>query len=503
MSFATISIRATRPGVAIEVFPATVNGKRQAGGSLFTAVRSGLLAVLMAGPLAFGAVEAWAWGAMAVTVTCLLMIWAAGCVRAGAVRLIWSPFYVPALAFLALAAIQYWGRFTMDPIGTREAMIKSVMYILIFFLTQHLFVRPPELSSQEQQVNGNQQQARRATGRGKRKAGNGILWPWAAAMYVFAMATFAIIQFFASPGLLYGTIKPRWGGYIFGPYVSHNHYAGLMEMLIPIAAAGVLSLRAKHPARPFVLFAMLIAILSVFLSGSRGGTIALTVEFAIFAAVMLCAGRAGIQAGEYGKRVTGKVLAAASAVLVVAGLSFSWLDPGDTWKRWQQTANAPELAVADRITLAKDSLRLARQHLGYGVGLGAFEVAFPKYQTLVTDAVIDYAHNDYAQLAAEAGLLGWIVVPPSLVVFLWLAFQPLYRSSRSADHRMIRASDGAWLQLGAAIGVCGLLVHSLSDFNLHIPANAAWFAFCFALATPVPARKSRRGPVPLNQEFSD
>ena len=444
----------------------------------------------MAGPLAFGAVEAWAWGAMAVTVTCLLMIWAAGCVRAGAVRLIWSPFYVPALAFLALAAIQYWGRFTMDPIGTREAMIKSVMYILIFFLTQHLFVRPPELSSQEQQVNGNQQQARQAMGHGKREAGNGSLWPLAAAIYAFAMATFAIIQFFARPGLLYGTIKPRWGGYIFGPYVSHNHYAGLMEMLIPIAAAGVVSLRAKHPTRPFVVFALLIAILSVFLSGSRGGTIALTVEFAIFAAVMLCAGRAGIQAGEYGKRVTGKVLAAASAVLVVAGLSFSWLDPGDTWKRWQQTANAPELAVADRITIAKDSLCLAREHLNYGVGLGAFEVAFPKYQTLVTDAVIDYAHNDYAQLAAEAGILGWIVVPLSLVVFLWLAFHPLHRSSRSADHRIVRASDGTWLQLGAAIGVCGLLVHSLSDFNLHIPANAAWFAFCFALATPVPARNS-------------
>jgi hypothetical protein len=43
-----------------------------------------------------------------------------------------------------------------------------------------------------------------------------------------------------------------------------------------------------------------------------------------------------------------------------------------------------------------------------------------------------------------------------------------------------------WLQLGAAIGVCGILVHSLLDFNLHIPANAAWFAFSAALATARP-----------------
>jgi hypothetical protein len=40
-----------------------------------------------------------------------------------------------------------------------------------------------------------------------------------------------------------------------------------------------------------------------------------------------------------------------------------------------------------------------------------------------------------------------------------------------------------WLQFGAAVGVCGLLVHSISEFNLHIPANAAWFSFVAALAT--------------------
>jgi len=28
--------------------------------------------------------------------------------------------------------------------------------------------------------------------------------------------------------------QPRSGGWIYGPYVNHNHYAGLMEMLVPI-----------------------------------------------------------------------------------------------------------------------------------------------------------------------------------------------------------------------------------------------------------------------------
>ena len=37
--------------------------------------------------------------------------------------------------------------------------------------------------------------------------------------------------------------------------------------------------------------------------------------------------------------------------------------------------------------------------------------------------------------------------------------------------------------MGAAVGCCGLLVHSFFDFNLHIPANAAWFAVLAGMAT--------------------
>jgi hypothetical protein len=44
--------------------------------------------------------------------------------------------------------------------------------------------------------------------------------------------------------------------------------------------------------------------------------------------------------------------------------------------------------------------------------------------------------------------------------------------------------------MGAALGVVGLLVHSLVDFNLRVPANAAWFVVCLAIAThPRSARR--------------
>jgi hypothetical protein len=46
-------------------------------------------------------------------------------------------------------------------------------------------------------------------------------------------------------------------------------------------------------------------------------------------------------------------------------------------------------------------------------------------------------------------------------------------------------------------GVTSLVVHSLIDFNLHIPANAAlFFVLCSALATPFKHRVRPVDPEP-------
>ena len=159
--------------------------------------------------------------------------------------------------------------------------------------------------------------------------------------------------------------------------------------------------------------------------------------------------------------------------MCLAVVLFYWLDPGDAWGRWQQMASRPELALGSRQTIARDSWRMTRDHLAHGVGLGAFETAYTPYQTVATDLTIDYAHNDYLQFLAETGVWGIILLPVSLTLFFVLAFRHLSRRLHE---------QSGWLQFGAAVGVCGLLVHSFSEFNLHIPANAAWFSFLAAIA---------------------
>jgi O-antigen ligase len=168
----------------------------------------------------------------------------------------------------------------------------------------------------------------------------------------------------------------------------------------------------------------------------------------------------------------------------MAALTFFWMDTGETSRRLEtvfQRSGSPEVSSMSREAVTFDSFRILRDHPWFGTGLGSFEAAYPHYQSFPSDEVWDHAHNDYAEALAETGLAGGLLILWTLAIFFLLAFGGL--------RRRLRHPTG-WIQFGAALGCCGLLVHSLADFNLHIPANAEWFAACAAWATLDPRTSS-------------
>jgi O-antigen ligase len=285
-----------------------------------------------------------------------------------------------------------------------------------------------------------------------------------------SLGLFAILQFVSGAGQIYGIVATPNGGF-FGPYVNPDHFAGLMEMLIPVA---FLYIAGRQGTFSFGALALLvstvtIAVASLLLSGSRSGLLALAAEIVIAASALLA----------WGVRTTqGWRLAMAAATTILAGVMlFSWVDPGWVATRLGSVAyaEAPWTEWAGfRKSLALDSLRMWRDHPVLGVGLGNFEIAYPRYQSFPSDLRIDYAHDDYVEALAETGLVGAVLILSALALFLRLAFRRWRRPAQS---------QGNWIRLGAALGCCGLLVHSFLDFNLHIPANAAWFAVLAGIAT--------------------
>jgi O-antigen ligase len=394
--------------------------------------------------------------------------------------------------------IQFFGHLTMDPIATRESLLKLAADLILFFVAAQLFGGPAPARSTLAPLGERVDPLQRV--------GEGVGGPpapplrWTIVVYSFLLALFAIFQFFSSHGLIYWTVKSP--GWTFGPYVNHNHYAGLMEMLIPIMVASVLTVFRKHPSLPpsradsspyegsgqvprnlpaqagresstsavavFLGCVVLIPIVSVLLSGSRGGLISLAVEVLLAAVLIFLRGPASA------RKITAVL---GSSALIAAALLFVWMAPRQSLERLETVVDithSPEVGLAARWVASRDSLRILRDHPWVGAGLGSFETVFPRYQSFPGDLTWDHAHNDYAEALAEMGAAGGALILFALGLFFWLAFGNLRERLR---HR------AGWIQFGAALGCCGLLVHSFVDFNLHIPANAAWFAGCAALAT--------------------
>src|ERR1051326_4615768 len=87
----------------------------------FSFARILLVATLLLAPLAYGAVEPWAWGALYVLSFAGLALWALGSMREKVVHIVWSPLYWAAALFLIVGLVQYFGRLTADLTGTRDA----------------------------------------------------------------------------------------------------------------------------------------------------------------------------------------------------------------------------------------------------------------------------------------------------------------------------------------------------------------------------------------------
>jgi O-antigen ligase len=356
----------------------------------------------------------------------------------------WSPVFIPLAWFFVLAVALYVAGHTLDLSETRQALVLLAEDLVFYFLAVQLFPG----------------------------GGSESLHSFGLAVLVFGgcLGLFTILQFASGTHRIYGLVDTPTGA-LFGPYVNRDHFSGLMEMLIPVAIlyiAGRRSARAVG-ASALLIFAATLAVASLMLSGSRGGLMALSAEIVIAALAL----RRTIARTLEGRRLA---IAAVMALLMGVVL-FIYVDEGGSAKRLSSVANVDRTWAdwaGERKSMALDTFRMWRDHPILGVGLGDFEIAYPRYQSFPSDDYIDHAHNDYIEAAAETGLVGTLLILWALALFTHLAFR---------GWRQPVQSPVAWVRLGAAIGCFGLLVHSFWDFNLHIPANAAWFAVLAGIAT--------------------
>jgi len=81
-------------------------------------------------------------------------------------------------------------------------------------------------------------------------------------------------------------------------------------------------------------------------------------------------------------------------------------------------------------------------------------------------------HNDYLNTLTDWGVVGAAIVTSAWVLLYAGVFKTWRFVRRTSDDSSTRYSNKLALVLGASVGLLAILVHSVVDFNMHVPANA-------------------------------
>jgi len=273
-----------------------------------------------------------------------------------------------------------------------------------------------------------------------------------------ALSMYAIWQFAAKSDRVWW-MSSGFLGRGSGTYICPNHLAGFLEMLLPLALAYTLVGRSKALLKVFLGYAVLVMLVAIGTTGSRGSWAACGVSLLFFFGALTC--------------TRGYRLAAGLGFLLLALAGGYLVTKTDIFKmRIVETATGGNLDMAVRIELWDAAVRMWQDNVWFGVGPGHYDWLYRAYRPAAVQLQADRAHNEYVNTLADWGVTGMAIVVVAFVLLGW-GVRQCWDSVRrnNGDFGSILSNKFA-VVIGVAAGMIALLVHSLVDFNMQIPANA-------------------------------
>lgn len=343
-----------------------------------------------------------------------------------------------------------WFPLSVDVYATRQGLLKSIAYVLVFCLALLLLHSHHRL---------------------KLCAGVLIL------SGVFQAAYGGLMTL---SGMEYGFFieKTTSVGYASGTFTNRNHLAGYLEMClatgIGIMIASLDHRHANNSLRQVVLrwlkllmsskarlrLYLVIMVIALVLTHSRMGNTA-------FFTSLLVTGCIGLLLSRRATR--GMILLIASLILIDIFIVGTWFGIEKVAERIEHTSFATE----SRDEVYEYVMHEFNDYTLTGSGLGTFYAVFPNYRQHDVSGFYTHAHNDYLEFAAETGIIGIGLLGLVVVSSLMMAVL--------AQHRR-RDPLMRGLSFAAIMGITSILIHSTVDFNLQIPANAFTFMLLLAFA---------------------
>ena len=407
-------------------------------------IRIGICVLVAFAVLAFGTVEIWSAAILEIGAAALFFCWALLFFFQAETEIRWNKTFWPLLAFVGVVALQLAFGKTAYPFLTRVALLKLAACALLFFLTVQAFRTRQDYKT----------------------------LAWFLMSFGFAVAVLGLAQNYTSHYLLYWFRPLTEGGNPFGPYVDRNHFAGFMEMIVPVGMSLIAFRGVRREQMAFVGILTLVPVVALILTASRGGIVSFVVEVGLLGVLMRT------------RKVRFQIVAVASVLLASLAV-LGWLGAGRALERIK-ASSVEELSSGRRMSMLKGTWHIFLDHPLAGTGLGTLVAVYPKYETLYDGKIVDHAHNDYVELLAETGIAGALCG----LVFLGTLF---WESARHLIEEQSAFSQA--FHVAATVACVGLLIHSLVDFNMHIPANGLLFLLQVAVIISPVFHPRKRVPI--------
>lgn len=393
-----------------------------------------VLSILIFSPLAFGTLPQLGFDYFVVVewlAVGILAIWFARFWINPKHRLLWPPICWPVLAFMAYAV----GRYLTADIEflARQEMIKVLVYGALFFAIVN---------------NLHRQETTQIVG-------------LTLIFLAMLLSLYAAYQFLTTSDYTWHLYKPE--GYRkrgSGTFISPNNLAGYLVMVLPLALAFTVTGRFEHLSKIFLGYATLAIFTGIASTISRAGWLAATVSLVVMYFWLM-------RQRDFRKQAILFLLALGAIFMFVYWRADM---PPERKERFDVARQVEDV----RFKLWQPAVKMWQDHLWFGVGPDHFDYRFRQYRPADGELQTrpERVHNDYLNTLVDWGILGAALVLLSWAGLYYQVITGWKYVQRSQNDLGAKRSNKAAFVAGGAIGLLAILVHSIFDFNMHVPANA-------------------------------
>ncbi|HJX32428.1 MAG TPA: O-antigen ligase family protein [Thermodesulfobacteriota bacterium] len=376
------------------------------------------IAVLVLAPIVRGAVDPVYICLVAAVLATSLFLFLFNVIQREGQTIKFSGLELPLFCLLLLGILSYFS--SAYPENTERKLGFFLLCFVLFFLVQNFF-------SDRNRV---------------------IIFSFAVVASGIALSLFGLFKYAITMG------TPAWKEGLSSTYVNRNHFAGFLELCLPLALGLILYVTDKGK-KAILSYGIALMVIALVLSLSRGGWIGAVLSLFFMA---FLAKKKGL--------LSKRMWVVSAVVFILFCTSLVGLNSiSERLSTFGQFLKDP-INFETRLRVWRGTMQIIQNHPLLGTGLGTFAYSFPPFRTAGITNRYTYAHNDFLHFTSELGLL-------FLPLFLWLIFSAsragisIFFNTKSALKRGI--------SLGCTVGVLAIIVHSVFDFNLQIPANALLF----------------------------